>query len=115
MGSLGTAHLISLLLGLVAVATLGGFVAATVAQRNNRRAQGYFVVGLVCGLLAGVALRRRYRGVRAFATMARRIELHPRIVGISGGAGRLAAGVLAVAASHARPASSPEWVRRLRR
>jgi hypothetical protein len=114
MGSLGTAHLISLLLGLVAVAALGGFAAATVAQRNKRRARAYFVVGLICGLLAGVVLRR-YRGVKAFATMARRVELHPRIVGISGSAGRLAADALAIAASHARPALSPEWVRQLRR
>src|SRR6185295_12124901 len=92
MGSLGTAHLISLLLGLVAVAALGGFAAATVAQRNKRRARGHFVAGLVCGFLAGVVLRRRYRAVNAFATMARRVELRPRIAGMSGSAGRVAAG-----------------------
>jgi hypothetical protein len=115
MGSLGTTQLIALLLGVVAVATLGGFAAATVAQRNKRRARGYFVAGLICGLLAGVVVRKRYRGVKAFAAVARRVDLHPRIVGISGGAGRLAAGVLTAAASHARPALSPEWVRQLRR
>ncbi|MGY4652625.1 hypothetical protein [Mycobacterium sp. URHB0021] len=116
MGLLGTAHLISLLIGLVAVAALGGFAAATVAQRSKRRARGHFVAGLVCGLLVGVVVRRRYRGVKAFASMARRVEPPPRITaGMSGGARRVAAGALAVAVSHARRALSPQWVRQLRR
>jgi hypothetical protein len=114
VGSLGTAHLISLLLGLVAVAALGGFAAAAVGRRNKRRARGYFIAGLICGFLAGVALRRRSRGVKAFATIARRLNVHPPIVGIPRGAGRLATGALTFAASHARTALSPHWVRQLR-
>ena len=101
MGSLGTAHLVSLLISLVAVAALCGFVAATIVRRNKRRARGYFLVGFFCGLVAGGILRKRRRGVNAIAAIARCMGVRPRMAGIPSSTGRFAVRL------------SPQWARQL--
>jgi hypothetical protein len=68
MGSLGTAHLISLLLVVATVAALCGFTASALTRRNKRRTRGVFLVGVFCGLLAGRILRGRRGGAGYFAS-----------------------------------------------
>jgi hypothetical protein len=114
MGSLGTTQLISLVVGLAAVAASGGFVASTVARRNKRRARGYFLVGFFCGLLAGGILHRRRRALNALGAIARLLDVCPRPAGIRRGTVRFAARTLSFAAIHARPAFSSQWPRQLR-
>ena len=62
MGSLGPTHLIALLLAVAIIAAIRGFIASAVAQRNKRRARGFFLLGFFCGLMAGAILRGRRRG-----------------------------------------------------
>jgi hypothetical protein len=70
MGSLGPTHLIALLLAVAIVASTAGFVASAARRRNKRRARGWFIVGFVCGLMAGTKLRGR-RGGRNVLALAR--------------------------------------------
>lgn len=63
MGSLGPALLTALLLAVALVAGASGFVASTVARTKKRGAREFFALGFVCGITAGVILRRRRRGV----------------------------------------------------
>jgi len=67
MGSVGPMHLICLLISVAALAAISGYVAAALRQRTARRARGYFVVGLGCGLVASAVLRSRRRLLRLVA------------------------------------------------
>jgi uncharacterized membrane protein YeaQ/YmgE (transglycosylase-associated protein family) len=70
MGSFGPTHLISLLLAVAIIAAIAGFIASAVAQRNNRRARGVFLLGFFCGLMAGAIRRGRRRGTNRFTPRA---------------------------------------------
>jgi uncharacterized membrane protein YeaQ/YmgE (transglycosylase-associated protein family) len=50
-----------------------GFIASAVVLRNKRRARGYFVLGVLTGLVAATIGRRRYRKLTAFGTLAREL------------------------------------------
>jgi hypothetical protein len=70
MGSLGPTYLIALLLAVAIVASIGGFIASAAARRKRRRARGWFVIGFVCGVVAGAKLRRMRFGVNPLAALA---------------------------------------------
>jgi len=82
MGFLGPTYLVVLLLGVGTVAALTGFIAATIAQRSNRRSRKIFAVGFTCGLLAGAILRRRHRGASGFAARSLRLTSSPGRLGL---------------------------------
>src|ERR1700732_3929172 len=70
MRSLGPTHLIALLLAVAIIAALCGFIASAVARRNKRRARRFFLVGFVCGLMAGQVLGGRRPHLRALRALA---------------------------------------------
>jgi hypothetical protein len=70
MGSLGPPHLISLLLVVAVIAATCGFTVSA-ARRTKRRARGFFLLGVFCGFMAGVTLRRRRPGLKALGVIAR--------------------------------------------
>lgn len=72
MASLGTTVLIALLLAVGTTAALCGFFAATMIRRKMRRTRRVFLVGVLCGLLAGDLFRARRRGLRALAAAGSR-------------------------------------------
>ena len=94
MGSLGPTHLISLLLAVAIIAATCGFIASAVMRRNKRRARGFFLLGFLCGLMAGAILPRRRRGLNALGAVARCADVRPLRAGIRRGTGRFAAGAL---------------------
>jgi hypothetical protein len=102
MGSLGTTHLIALLLLVATIAAMGGYVASAVGRRNRRRARGPFILGLVCGLMAGAILRGRCHALNALGALAGRTDARPLGAGISRDTVRIAARALRFAASHVR-------------
>jgi hypothetical protein len=102
MGSLGSAHLIALLLAGATIAAMGGFVASAVARRYKQRARGPFLLGFFCGLMAGAILRGRRRGIRALGALAGHTDVRPLTAGIRRDAVRLAARAITLAASHVR-------------
>ena len=102
MGSLGPTHLIALLLAVTALAAVGGFVASAVARRNRRRARGLFLLGFVCGLMAGAILRGRRNGLNLLGALAGRTDVRPLGAGIWRDTARFAARALTFGASHAR-------------
>jgi uncharacterized membrane protein YeaQ/YmgE (transglycosylase-associated protein family) len=71
MGSLEPTHLIALLVAVAIIAAICGFFASAVARRNKRRARGFFLLGFICGLMAGATLRGRRRGTGRFAARAK--------------------------------------------
>jgi hypothetical protein len=110
MGSLGPTHLICLLLAVAIIAATCGFIASAVAGRNKRRrARGFFLLGFFCGLLAGVILRGRRRGLNALAAVARYVDIRPRRTGIPRGTGRFAVHALTLTASHGLRGLCPPW------
>ena len=91
MGSLGSTHLISLLLAVAIIAATCGFIASAVVRRNKRRARRLFLLGFFCGLMAGAILRGRRRGLNALGAVARCADVRPLRAGIRRGTGRFAA------------------------
>ena len=102
MGSLGPTHLIALLVAVAIIAAMCGFIASAVARRNKRRARGFFLLGFVCGLMAGAILRGRRRGLNALGALARCADVRPWRAGIRRGTGRLDVRAFTAAASHVR-------------
>ncbi|TGD84291.1 hypothetical protein BayCH28_26330 [Mycolicibacterium sp. CH28] len=51
--------LIALLIVIAALAALCGYVTATVRQRNRRPSRGYFVLGVLTGVVGTAIVRRR--------------------------------------------------------
>jgi hypothetical protein len=56
---------------LVVIAAVGGFIASAVILRNKRRARGYFILGVLTGLMAATITRGRYRQLSALAALTR--------------------------------------------
>jgi hypothetical protein len=102
MGSLGPTHLIALLLAVATIAAMGGYVASAVARRNRRRTRLPFLLGFVCGLMAGAILRGRRHALAALEALAGRTDVRPLGAGIRRDTVRLAARALTFAASHVR-------------
>ncbi|MBB3605950.1 hypothetical protein FHT40_005639 [Mycolicibacterium sp. BK556] len=63
------------LIGVAALAALGGYIAGVVRQRNKRRVRGYFALGVVTGFMAAVITRRR---LDRLVPVARRLALPQR-------------------------------------
>jgi len=114
MGSLGSIHLIFLLVAVAIIATTCGFIASAVVRRNRRRARGFFLLGFLCGLTAGAILPGRRRGLNALGAVARCADVDPRRAGIRRGTGRFVARALTIAVSHGRLGLPPQWHRQLR-
>jgi uncharacterized membrane protein YfcA len=74
MGWLGPAYLPALLLAVAIVSAACGFIGSAVARRNKRRARRVFLLGFVCGYVAGPVLRKRRRGLNAFASAASHVR-----------------------------------------
>lgn len=114
MGSLGPTLMTSLLLAVALVAATCGFIASTVVQRKKRRARGFFLLGLFCGLTAGVILRGRRRGLNTLAAVARYADVRAPRTGLLRGAVRIGVHALTRAASHGpRGLRSPRWHRQM--
>jgi hypothetical protein len=48
-----------------------GFIASAVMLRKKRRARGYFVLGVLTGMMAATITRGRYRKLSAFGVVRR--------------------------------------------
>jgi len=107
MGWLETMPLIAVLL-MIAIAAAGGFWAAVVARRKKSRARGPFLLGVFCGLMAGVALTGRRRGLNALGASTLNAVIRSLRAGIGLPADGVVARALTVAVSLVRlgPASS---------
>ena len=77
MGSVGPAHLLSLLLVVVIVSASCGFIGSAVSRRNKHRARKVFILGFVCGYVVGPVLRKRRRGVNALTTAVSQAVARP--------------------------------------
>jgi ribosomal protein L37E len=106
MGSLGPPHLIALLLAIAVIAATCGF-AASAARTRKRRAKGIFLLGVFCGFLAGLTVRRRHRDPKTLAVVALRAGVRPLIAGMRCGTRSFTARALASAASGVRLESRP--------
>ena len=102
MGSLGPTYLTALLFAVATIAAFGGFVASVVARRNKRRARGPFLLGFVCGLMAGAVLRGRRHGLKVLGALAGRTDVRPLGAGVCRDTVRFAARALTFAASRVR-------------
>jgi hypothetical protein len=49
-------------------------VGLALGRRNRRRTRGVFVLGVVCGVMAGPMLLRRSRGLRALRAATRAVD-----------------------------------------
>lgn len=89
MGWLGAVPLIAVLLVTAIAAAAGGFWASGVARRQTSRVRGPFVVGVVCGMVAGAALTGGRRGLTALGSSTLKAVFGPLRagVGLSGGVG----------------------------
>lgn len=63
MGSLGPPHLLVLLFAVAVIAAACGFATSTAMRRNTRHARRVFLLGALCGFMAG-AILPRWRGGR---------------------------------------------------
>ena len=77
MGSLGTTHLISLLLAVASIAATCGFIASAVARRRKRRARVFFIVGFFCGLMTGTILAEGVAALVVSLFTRSRLRHHP--------------------------------------
>ncbi|HEY9263785.1 MAG TPA: hypothetical protein VIQ11_04170 [Mycobacterium sp.] len=112
MGSLGTAQLMSLFVAFAVGAAVTGLLSAKVRRTDRRRTRGAFVVGVLCGMLAGKALRGRRRALKTFLAVTRG-DLRSARTGLLPGTGRVARS-LGFARPSARSALAPRRPRRLR-
>jgi len=67
MGALGSISLLPAVVAFLSVAIVAatcGYVAASVARRNKRRARGYFALGFCCGSIVSAFRHRMPRGRR---------------------------------------------------
>jgi hypothetical protein len=64
-------HVLWLLCATAVVAATLTAGALALARRNRRRTRGIFVLGVVCGVMAGPMLLRRSSGLRAMRAVAR--------------------------------------------
>jgi hypothetical protein len=112
MGSLGPAYLISLLLAVAIIAAACGFITSAVSRRNKRRTHRLFLLGFVCGLIAGPILRRRLRGLNALGAVARCIDARLPSAGKRYGTDYFAARAIAFVASNVRTGLWPPQRRR---
>jgi hypothetical protein len=56
-----------------------GFIASAVILRNKRRARGYFILGVLTGLMATALTHGRYRKLSAFGALVRGLVRTERI------------------------------------
>jgi hypothetical protein len=112
MGSLGTTHLISLLIAVAITATTCRFITSAVERRNKRCARRFFLLGFFCGWTTGAVLRGRRRGLKALRAAARRADVRHRTTGTLGINSRFAAKTLTIATSPFRGRPRPRgWHR----
>lgn len=62
-------HLI-LLVAVAGTGALCGFIASAVMLRRRRRARGYFILGVLTGLMVAAITHRRHRSLSAFGALA---------------------------------------------
>jgi hypothetical protein len=65
-----------LLVAIACAGAVGGFIACAVTLRKKRRARGYFVIGVLTGLMAAAIGRRRSRRLVVVAARLRRRLQH---------------------------------------
>lgn len=82
MGWLGAVLLIAALLVTAIAAGAGGFWASGVARRKTSGSRGPFVVGVVCGLVAGVAVTSGRRGLTTLGSSTLKAVFRPLRAGI---------------------------------
>jgi MFS family permease len=102
MGALGLMQLFSMLVGVAIVAALGGYLGSHIARRKERRARGIFLLGFVCGSMAGAILRDRRQRVKVLGAVARHRDLRPPAAEIWRSTYRFAARTVRIAASPVR-------------
>ena len=84
--------------------------------RNNRRARGFFLLGFLCGFLAGPILRRRRRGLNVLGAVTRCADVRPLTAWIRHGAGCFAVQAPTFAQSLVRLRLWPaQWRRQMNR
>jgi hypothetical protein len=86
MEAAGLADVVWLLVGLAVIAAACTFSWSIVARRKKRRARGFFVLGFICGVTAGVMLKRRRRTFQGLRPVLRWLGVRRRIAGIYSGA-----------------------------
>ncbi len=67
MGSLEPVYLLALLVVAI-VSAACGFIWSAVSRRNKKRVSRVFMLGFVCGYVAGPVLRKRRRGLNKLTT-----------------------------------------------
>jgi len=100
MQAAGPAYVVWLLVGVAVIAAAFTFRRSIVVRRNKRRARGFFVMGFIFGVTAGVMLKRRRRTIRGLGPVIRWVAVRRRRTGIRGGTSYFAARALAAAASY---------------
>jgi hypothetical protein len=78
MGAAGPLQWI-LLVAIAGTGAMSGFIASAVILRNKRRARGYFLLGVLTGLMAVAITPGRDRTLSAFAALARRFIRPQRV------------------------------------
>ena len=90
MGWLEPMPLLAVLV-LIAIAAAGGFWASSVVQTKKSRTRGPFLVGVVCGVMVGLALSARRRGLNAAGFSTLKAVIRPVQAGVVTSAGGVAA------------------------
>ena len=85
MEAAGLADVVWLLVGLAVIAAACTFSWSIVA-RKKRRARGFFVLGFICGVTAGVMLKRRRRAFQGLGPVLRWLGVRRWIAEIYSGA-----------------------------
>ena len=70
MSAAGPLQLI-LLVAFAGTGAMCGFIASVVILRNKRRARGYFILGVLTGLMAAAITRGRHPKLSAFGALVR--------------------------------------------
>ena len=79
---MGWLEVTAVLLVIAIAAVAGGFWGSVIARRKKSRARGPFLVGVLCGLMAGVALTGRPRGLNAIGASTLKAVIRPPRSGI---------------------------------